>query len=99
MKLGKDYFSDSKNAKHLAKGPLYTLLFKHCKDLLGGNITDGKHFVIDSDLDGRWFMKVDREVKDFEKVAPNVWISRFSRILKVNNPADRTVYMVYKDQK
>lgn len=98
MKLGKEYYSDPKNTKNIPKGNLYSKVSQICKDYLGDSISSGKIFMIDSDLDGRCYLKYDKQVADWEKQEPNVWVSSFTKSIKFHNAADRTTYIIYKEK-
>ena len=98
MKLSKEFFLDSKNAKHIPSGVLRSLVSGLAKEYFGENISSGKVFVIDSDIDRKIYFKVDQKISDWEKKQPNLWVSSFTKMIKFYNVADRTSYIVYKNQ-
>lgn len=96
MKLAKEYFEESKNAKHLPPGVLRQRISQICKKYFKEGISPGKIFMIDNDLDARWYAKVDKVIADWEKQETNVWSSSFGKMIRFYNVADKTTYLLYR---
>lgn len=94
MKLSKDFFTDSKSGKHIPQGNLKNTLKKIVSEQMNSSLTDV--FIIDSDMDSRWFSKFDSQVSDWEKRGTNIWVSSFTKSIKFYNVLDKTTYLIYK---
>ena len=99
MKLAKDYFSDSRNGKYFPPGQTRTKLDQSCFKLFGLRLSSGELFIVDNDLDKRWFFKVEKEISDWSKSdITNCEYSAFGKIVKFHNVSDRTTYLIYKEK-
>lgn len=96
MKLNKEFYSDAKNAKHLLKGALRTMVSGLCKEYFSVGVSSGEIYMVDSELDSRWFSKLDNLISDWEKRDNMVWTSSFSKSVKFHNKLDKTTYIIYR---
>ena len=96
MKLPKEYFVDHRNLKHYPQTTFLVTLEKECKKAFGISPKAGNVFAVESEFDGKLYMKLSVKVTDWEKTSPNVWVSSFTGMLKIYDVRTNTTMIIYR---